>query len=350
MEPSKKPSTLSSTSWAIALFLLVMVMVNLLRGGGFIVKDHSVKIEVGDLKLVKEEEKEIDGIDEIQLDLQNAEVIVQLVEDHKIHIKESTNDPQKDNLFEVRELGNKLVIERDIRDGNLFQFSHQKEHLVEVDLPKSFQKKLCVTTTSGNMDIKGDLNVKELQLESASGDINCNGAIKAEKFEIKTASGDQYFDEVEAEEVSCDSASGDINCGGAIKADEFEGETASGSQRYEEIEANQYSLEAASGDIEIAQMIGGGKVKSISGSVSLSEVNLKDDLEAESTSGEVEINFSKDSQAQVKMKTNSGMIKGNIEIEFKDAQKKKAEALIGQHSKYDVKVKTTSGDIEINQD
>lgn len=321
--------------WGIVIAMITTLMIRWVNGEGIGLKDKTNSNEVASkITEAKREQFEMDTIHSVEMELGAADVEVELVEgDHTMEIIESTNDTEASHLFEVRQEGDKLLVERHGEeeqaiqislDSEFFFWSNQPKHVVRIKLPASYQESLSIGCSSGEIEIKNAIKLKNLELTTASGDMDMK-TVEAETV-LKTASGKVQAEKMIGDRYSIETASGDIE----IK----EGQ-------------GQFKIGSASGEISLGKVEGAGKIESASGDINMEEVLLNGDLKINTISGRVETTIDSQNGATVKMQTVSGNIEGNAEINNKGG--KSATAKIGVKQPYQVFIQTTSGDITIDE-
>ena len=385
MKPLKTSKTIELCLWIGVLLVLVSGIIYLTNGGtwhlGHITYSKNVN---GKLAEAKREEIEIGNINELEMDLYDADVEIEFVEGNKLQIVESTNDKERRNLFEVRQMGNKILIERDIEQG-IFNFGKiSSYHLIKVNIPTSFKEKLVVNNSSGDLVVKNQMILQELEIATSSGDIvladveadtsrieATSGCISIESIKgnshmISTSSGDIMLKEGEGDfELASNSGSKKIGSiignkhhltasSGGTSIDQIEGEcsleASSGSIRIKQLtSASSCEIETTSGEIILENLQGAGRINASSGEISIGQTILNGDLQIGSNSGDVSFSLDEKTSALVEVRTNSGEIEGNVPIDFEDRDNRHATMQIGKTTAYHVQIETSSGDVVINK-
>lgn len=241
---------------------------------------------------------------------------------------------------------------------NLFKVNNKSELVYERDITEPI-KKINITTKASSIQVEtndtnkisvkyyGDKEDKELDLSTANEVLNinedtsyfclgfCNFAehkiiISLPKeidyeLDFNTASGDIYIPNINLSNISIKTVSGDIKV----------------------INAKNANLESTSGDIEITEV---EKLvsKTVSGEINVNRIKRSCDIKT--TSGDVDISL-----LDITTNSNISTISGEVEIETNRTSYVKTETVSGEvsiddnnrYAKTELTVKTTSGDIEV---
>jgi len=235
-----------------------------------------------------------------------------LVENLKI--KSSSYDidilPSKDNNFtvEIYEFKNKNNVQVLNNEGTLDIYQekgnfcigicHGDERIV-IYVPENFQN-IEITTTSGDINMLYHTTIKDIN--TTSGDIKLLGASDNK---VKSTSGEIEISKVKNSSVI--TTSGDI--------DIIDG-------------TEEILVKSTSGDIELARINGKVNVATTSGDIDITNLEITDNSEIESTSGDIDVEHFYE-----------GII--NAQTKSGDRDIKPSQGI------YTLYVKTTSGDIEI---
>lgn len=241
---------------------------------------------------------------------------------------------------------------------NLFKMSSKSELVYERDITEPI-KKINVTTKDSTIQVEtndtnkisvryyGDKDDKELDLSTTNEVLNiiedrsyfcigfCNYAehkiiISLPKeidyeLDFNTASGDVYIPDITLSNIRIKTISGDIKV----------------------INAKNANLESTSGDIEIKEV---EKLvsKTVSGEINANRIKRSCDIKT--TSGDVDISL-----LEITTNSNISTVSGEVEIEANRDSYVKTETISGEvsirnnnrYAKTELTVKTTSGDIEV---
>lgn len=148
--------------------------------------------------------------------------------------------------------------------------------------------------------------------------------------------------------IKINTVSGDANIKDLSMKD-FNFVSTSGDLEMESILAEKLTVESVSGDIEIKNYSGELNIETVSGNVlaDKDKEELKNDIDIETTSGDVKILLPEDAQFSLKVKTISGNIYNEFPIEISSYKAlKRIEGLVG-NGKQKIVISTISGNIEI---
>jgi hypothetical protein len=243
------------------------------------------------------EESTLSGIDQININFLSEDII----------LNEINSEVATFNLTGVYNYGRydsppKLVVEKVGNELNV-KILYEKPYNVfgigvhdvdiYVNIPKNFTGDLVISTASGDINLNGT-DTKSSVIESVSGDIEINNFASDESF-IK-------------------SVSGDIN----IQNSKFE----------------ICNAKSVSGNIEIINSGSINNVEATSGDILFKNYEITNELNANTVSGNIEIDLTDNSSVNVIFETTSG----DLENEFGDIYG-------GKNNLY---AETTSGDLKIN--
>ncbi|MDD5621738.1 MAG: DUF4097 family beta strand repeat-containing protein [Actinomycetota bacterium] len=176
---------------------------------------------------------------------------------------------------------------------------------------------------------------------------------------------DIYIPEDSIEVFKADTTSSDMNISD-LNLDEFEFNSVSGDFKGESLFSNDIKLKSTSGDISLNNYTGDVNVDLISGDVVLENGSKNENIEIGSvsgdvyieqkdasnmkirvTSGDIEINLSEDAQFYFTARTTSGDIENTFPIKITSSGRRNLEGVIGNDDKQ-IDAGTTSGDISLN--
>ena len=333
----------------------------------------------GPLEKAKEETCKLEAIEVLELDVNLADVEINIGEDNDLKVVESTNDKEKRDLFEIRQDSSRILVKRP--DSHYSGITPQ--HKIELWLPSSYSRRLILTTSSGDIKLNCALVLDQLETNQSSGSLVGREQIKAKGVKLVTSSGDKQLEGVEAEtyEVTsssgrtvikelkgkgnCRSSSGDVEIdsligetheihtsSGQISIEQVEGEldmeASSGALKIGTVKGESWNLRTTSGKISMKALEGKGNCESSSGDIEIEELILTGDAQFAATSGQIEMGL-KTSNTTIRAKTSSGAIKGSINWSYEDKRETEASAEIGSGTDYNLVLKTSSGSIYVDE-
>jgi len=152
-------------------------------------------------------------------------------------------------------------------------------------------------------------------------------------FKIDVASGDVFVNGVVFDDFEVDAVSGEIE----LTNLEFLGdsfiETSSGNIDIKNLSCENFNVRSVSGEISIRNSEGINFVKTSSGDISMSGLKIKNNLDIESVSGEVDLGLVGGSSVDVEFES----VSGDFDNDFGNVH----------DGNYEVYVKTSSGDLRV---
>lgn len=173
-------------------------------------------------------------------------------------------------------------------------------------VPESFEKDLNVNTVSGDIEGK-ELYGEAIELGAVSGDITCE-EVTANRLNAYAVSGDIFVRSFVGKELALNTTSGDI--------------------LIDFIQSEQVEAAAVSGDVRltIGEQMGDIRIDTVSGDVTLEVEKANADVAIQTTSGDISTGINLDTISVKKERELSGKI---------------------SKGKYLLKIKTTSGDVNL---
>lgn len=291
---------------AILTFLILLLSTFMVVGiinRGFSSKDFNT--------LIKEKTYDLTEIKNLKLNL---------ISDVKILVSDT-------NELKVVQYGNKKTDEFDDKvDSNSIEildethfnftfFNFRYGSRFEIYLPAEYANSIEIKTISGEIDFNDfNLNLKDLSVKSTSGDITFDSTLNCEDMEFKTISGDVSVYELTGNKITIKTTSGDINTS--------------------MLDAKEVAVNSISGEMNLGKIKGITTVKTTSGDIDIDELLILNDSEISTISGDVNIKMNKDNDCIIDKHT----ISGDSDI---------SSNKYGNHE-YDLKIKTTSGDIRVD--
>ncbi|MCH1627536.1 DUF4097 family beta strand repeat-containing protein [Ferdinandcohnia quinoae] len=198
---------------------------------------------------------------------------------------------------------------------------------LNVEVPQKVYDSLEINTSSGDINTE-DLEAKNLSIEANSGNIEALGGKIETTLMIETSSGDITANDFTANAIEVSANSGNIEVNDN-QAEKITLETSSGDIECFDQTANELKTEAASGNIEIDG-------KEVTGNIN-----------AESSSGDIELEFTTVSSIEVDYKSSSGDGKVKIEgMEFKENSEHRIIGEIG-NAEHNITIRTSSGNFKL---
>lgn len=149
-----------------------------------------------------------------------------------------------------------------------------------------------LTTSSGDISIRGDFPATKVLLRTATGQVELVGA--AAEADVRSASGDADFDLVRPlERLFARSASGDITLRGG---------------------AREVQVDTSSGDVRLENLSGSVRVESSNGKIILQwdRLDAKDEVRVKTSSGRVNLVLPEGTTARGYLRTTDGTIRSDL--------------------------------------
>lgn len=261
--------------------------------------------------LLNTQKVSLEGISEIKMDNYSCDVYFLPSEGKEMVIKEYAGGQANQKPFvKATEIGNSLKLKVNKENGRSWFIFGNNARYYEVYLPSTYAGMVAVEAGSGDVYSEMDLALAELNISTHSGSVELR-SVEADKLQIETRSGD----------IEAESLEGDMH------------------------------FESTSGELQIDEMIGKVAIKTSSGDVSIDYLALTEDVEIETSSGEVRCEIPQNANFQFKVETSSGDIVTSFDqyLSFdRDGEKASGNVGDGDKIKATVRVKTSSGDIDFS--
>ncbi|MDF2872605.1 MAG: hypothetical protein K0R05_4180 [Anaerocolumna sp.] len=360
---------------------LIGLLIFLIHTGGIRTNNFSIG---GNLKLVNTQSIKLEGIETLKIKYRSDDVVVYASDSDELILKEYMSfTPKEEDLTQITKSGKELSLEgkRDGWNGLVLGFNRSSR--MEIYLPAGYENSLYISTASGNIESDLRLKVRDFAASTASGDIEFN-EVTGENLNISSASGSVTFKKAEGNR-KLTTSSGDIKVYGGSGKTEIS--STSGSI-YVENSIGDFEAGTSSGDIKVEGTIGRKEIHSTSGVIILEnsegyikaytssgDIRIRNSNGAgdfHSTSGQIDVEFSKDISSitdNINVETSSGdvtmRVPASLAFEFNAStssgdinffndqisyskNNKKATATVGTAPIIQLTVKTTSGEIKIN--
>ncbi|PLS15982.1 hypothetical protein CVD28_19780 [Bacillus sp. M6-12] len=281
-----------------------------------------------------DKKEEVNGkkITSVKVESPSTDVFLASADQEDISIELTGEVSQKlknDFTMEVKEDGDTLFVEVQRKNKMKISIAPQIQRVkLHIRVPEKVYKSIAISTSSGDIDFK-NLEAKVIDLHSSSGDIAAANGIAETTYSLNASSGDIKGTGNKAQKLSVSVSSGDINLKNS--------------------DAKENSLSSSSGEIIIDDLKGAINVKSSSGDIRFASKELVNHVNAEATSGDIEMDFVEAPQSAVlNFSSSSGDGKANLDgMSFDEKSEHSIEGKVGD-GEHVIKVKTSSGDFEIN--
>lgn len=326
----------------ILIIILILLAISLTKVLLFAIGNNNINWFVGfrssaDLRkeeyIQKEENIELQDINDIQLNFKSGDLNVFFTDENKIRIVQySYKTLEQDELFEVNKSSSKITVAENRKPR--FYFFYFNSIAYDVYIPKQYEEALSIKSVSGDIEVSEGLKFTTLTISSTSGDIKM-GDVEANSIHIETTSGDIRLQNLKEETLKLKTVSGDIiaeTAEGKIVANSTSGDIV--------IKNAKGNIEArtTSGEIEFKTIEGNVDMQSVSGNIECDDFKITDSSNIKTTSGEVKMYLNKDSNCEIQTHTTSG----NIRLP-------NGRNTIGEEPYSKLKVQTTSGNIRLEK-
>lgn len=256
----------------------------------------------------------LSGIEDIEVRTSSTNVYIAASEgstiEARLHGTVYTGQADAIPVLAAEQSGEVLEISTERKDGRRWVVGFVSSDLIlEIRVPKQYRGALIVDTSSGDVEINGQI-LSELSVE--------------------TSSGDMRLSSIQATTIAMESSSGD--------------------QRVEGMKAERSEYTSSSGEIRVKDLQGGARAESSSGNITLRFGAFTSDLEARSSSGDVELYLTETAEFQVEARASSGDIDCafpvTLDREDSEMQRNRLYGTVGNGT-HRVAVRTSSGDISI---
>jgi lia operon protein LiaG len=255
-------------------------------------------------------EFDINSISKVFVDTVSSDINIILSKDNniKIHFHGTTSEMSGAPKLETSQSGDELEISIKYPKQIMSLFNFSLDTKLDIYIPESYKKSMSIETVSGEVSID---------------------KVQTENFKVHTTSGDVDIKSLVANITDFNSVSGSIN----IK----------------DLSSKSSGFKTTSGDIKIEAITGDIKARSVSGSIKALYKEFNNDIDAETVSGDVDLNLPQDSQFKVDFSTTSGELDNDFPIVMTGkVDKRDIKGTVGNGEKT-IRIKTVSGDAAINK-
>ncbi len=301
--------------------------------------------DLSERRMINSQTESLDQITGITIKSRSSDVFLLKSDTDELLIKEYiSNKSVKKPFFTLSRNGSTIVLESDEKMTNNWSVFGSNYRYIEVYLPDSFKGAVKISSSSGDVAADGVWEFLEYIIRTASGDAEFD-TVTADRIEIDTSSGDVYAEELNGQKdiktqsgsVSIIKALGDVRIS-----------TSSGDIEMNSLEGK-LDVKTSSGSVWVNQLDGSARARTTSGDVDLIITRLEGSVDIETSSGEVSCIIPKEAGFQFDATTSSGDIETYFDNSLSFNKKgSQAAGQVGPSSDNNIRVKTTSGDIEFS--
>ena len=245
----------------------------------------------------------VGDVDRISISYTADNITILESEDDNLVLKEYLDNDDPEQFAQVTTSGSTIIIQQGARPEST------SRSYVEVYLPARFSGQLSITTTTGSINIRPSLDIKNITWKSESGPITTS-SISCDTMSVRTVSG----------RIDISQVSGDV------------------------------FAKSVTSSIYIDDIDGSGSFESSSGTIDVSFVAVLGDITAANKTGKIKLYIPEDSRVALLATTTEGSIRSPFdddEVAFESETRLRAEhgGVAGRHS---VNLSTGTGIIVID--
>ncbi|MBI9011061.1 MAG: DUF4097 family beta strand repeat protein [Clostridiales bacterium] len=217
---------------------------------------------------------------------------------------------------------------------------------MRIFVPEKYEEDFTIKSISGSIEGR-ELFAKDTTVKSTSGKIAID-LLRVEDLDISSISGSINIEDIKANDVTLSTTSGSISVR-KVESDELKMSSISGKLKIEEMKADDVYLDTTSGSVIVSNAENEAMdIKTLSGRIEYTLEEQKGDIKLNSTSGDVDLEIKRNPNGKLDLRSTSGDV--NCAYEVSDVSVKKDNKLKGTvgNGKYDIEIKTISGDIDVN--
>jgi hypothetical protein len=265
----------------------------------------------GDRKIQQTKEMSIQDAKKINIDFSSDDIAIYTTDQDDIKVVQKAYGTLKEEeKFTMEKNGDTINIKKGENHLKFFVFGFGNfGSEIEVYIPKKYSDNLAVESSSGDIIVNDDINLKDVSFNQSSGEFKCNSEIKGDNIKLEASSGDI-----------------DINS----------------------LIGKNYDINVSSGEIRISSLSGSGDIEASSGDIKVGYKDINDNSNIRATSGSVKVSVPKEMSFTFDGICTSGDIKSNFDLSYNSKKRNQATAKIGSNPYKQLKVDTSSGDINIS--
>lgn len=297
------------------------------------------------------EEKDIDlgSADNIVIRVISSDTKVMVSDGDTVRasLKGTVRTTNKDAVpgLEVARNGSSILIAERRDDVNLGYYISNVN--MDITIPREFKGKISFEGASCDL-AASDLDVESVSIDLTSGDIKLDDIALDGILGIVTTSGNIDIKRLKAKEASIESISGDkvlesILVDGAVNII-----STSGKSVINGMDSGNLAINSLSGNMEIIDLNSGVQAESTSGNINLSLSKVTDGIDINALSGDVELRLPSDSDFSFVCTVGSGNIYCDFALEEESPGKRSLRDIYGKGD-VPINIRTTSGNISLKK-
>lgn len=338
-----------------------------------------------ELKLVNKQKISLADITTIDIDYYSEDINFYTSDTNELILKEyRTNYSEDDELSKITVGDGKIYIKgpKPKSKSHFVPFGIFNYYSrIDIYLPTEYAGSLFVSTSSGDINSDNIFKLVQFKLSCTSGDIRMN-EVYTEDIDVSSSSGEITLQVAEGKrQISSTSgnikvyggsgdsnfsaSSGEVtikNASGVLKVDTTSGNIEiadSNGEKNIEASSGEISItnssgvvqvSSSSGDVRISALDGGGNISTTSGKVLYELKDVNDDIDIETSSGDVTLEI----PDMVNFDFTADTSSGDIRTFFDDALSfnkdgDRASGTVGENPDKTIEISTTSGEITVNK-
>ena len=319
--------TIGKVSIILAIVCITSFIIAFATGPIFLLEDLE-KININQF-----ENSSINGIDALEINLLSVDVEVYpiLSNEFEFNLKGYCSKAQENNVpkLSVQTVGETVKLNIIYPQG--INFGVQDLDLY-IGIPENYKGKIEIGTASGDIEIE-NIKLEDFEAKTLSGEIKINSVKSLGSSLINSASGDFQINNLESKNLNAESLSGEMYFEYLVVLNDSYFQTSSGDISIENMDTGYSRFKTISGDILIENSMKINSVTTTSGDIDIKNFEIDNELNIESVSGSVELDFVEGSLIDLEFNS----LSGDLDNYFGD--------IMGGKNK--VYVKTTSGDLNV---
>lgn len=268
----------------------------------------------GQMELLLDETVELNGVNRLSLDFFSDDVEIKPSEDGQLRVVQRGKNLPEFRFIQVRRDNNTVTVDAKGRNGNWFipeMFGGvDSRSKVEIYLPADYDRELDLELGSGSVAVNTALTLSSLDVQLLSGEIALNRNIRA---------GD----------ASIEVFSGRLNAG--------------------ILDTGNVSIQVFSGKLNIGGLSGDAALELTSGQVNIGRMELGNSLDAEVTSGTMEIGIAGNPAISFIGERTSGRLETYFDTYYREQYDGEIFGTTGEAPYAQVNASVTSGTLRFTQ-
>ncbi|MFP4661065.1 MAG: DUF4097 family beta strand repeat-containing protein [Halanaerobiales bacterium] len=291
------------------------------------------------------EVRESDGVNQITVNNISADITIipEERENIKIHYYGNVSNTADIPELNISRDGNELIIRMEEGENKIRLFYFLNLTL-EIHIPEEYAENLSIASSSGNIDFKDILRLRDFSLDSLSGNLYID-TLTAGNTDIKLKSGNLKAVDLQVEDMAVEVISGNIDFND-FKANDCNFSLTSGNLNADTFHTERTEYKIISGDVKIEDFYGDLRGETSSGNIRIKFNTFKDNVRLSSSSGNIVLDLPDDAEFSIDART-SGNIYYNFPVSIQGI--KEDNYLNGHVSNGEntLKINVSSGNITI---